>query len=359
MGAFQAVVLGHPSTESLRVLLVTPSEVLAREVSDTLSHALEVAALVATATPERARDLDPASVDLLLCDLQHTGAEGIELLRHFAQARTDLQIVALAERMSGREAAEAIRHGASDYVVMQGDYLRALPVVVEKNMATWRLRRENARLQEQVGQTLEDLRRKNQELEDAVARLTEAAATDPLTGLSNRRAFNAALERSFEEARRYGHDLSLLMIDLDGFKPFNDTLGHQLGDRLLQTAARLLVANCRRSDVAGRYGGDEFVVLLPQTQATTAQRVAQRISSEFASAAQCLRLSHREGQRIAPLSLSMGLSSLTGGMPSGAEQLLAQADSALYEAKRGGRRRLAQYRPAIQPKPPPTSPAQA
>jgi diguanylate cyclase (GGDEF)-like protein len=319
---------------------------------------MEPGTLVVVARPEQAREIVPTSVDLLLTDLQQSVEEGIELLWHFALERPELPIVALAERMSGREAGEAIRNGASDYVVKQGDYLRALPLVVEKNLATWRVRRENAQLQQQLRQTLDDLRRKNHELEEAVARLAEAAATDPLTGLSNRRAFNAALERSFEEARRHGQDLSLLMIDLDGFKPFNDTLGHQLGDRLLQAAARLLVANCRRSDVAGRYGGDEFVVLLPQTQAATALRVGQRIASEFASVSQSLRLSHRDGLRVAPLSLSMGLTSLNGGLPMGAEQLLAQADTALYEAKRGGRRRLAEYRPAMQMKPP-TSPAQA
>src|SRR5204862_3850366 len=119
----------------------------------------------------------------------------------------------------------------------------------------------------------EDLRR---QLEEKNEQLEKVAATDGLTGLYNRRHFSRVLEQLFAEAQRYDKDLACVMIDLDGYKQVNDTLGHQVGDQLLVTAGKVITANMRRMDVAARYGGDEFVILLPHADTTEATGVAQR-----------------------------------------------------------------------------------
>src|SRR5256885_16433641 len=107
------------------------------------------------------------------------------------------------------------------------------------------------------------------------------AETDGLPGRANRRHFSRVLEQLFAEAQRYDKDLACVMIDLDGYKQVNDTLGHQVGDQLLVMAGKVISANMRKMDVAARYGGDEFVLLLPQAGAEEAANAATRIREEF------------------------------------------------------------------------------
>src|SRR6185436_8490569 len=126
-------------------------------------------------------------------------------------------------------------------------------------------------------QALLDLSDKNSKLEASLRRVEQMAATDPLTGLYNRRHFGKVLEQLFAETQRYEKDLSCVMIDLDGYKQLNDTHGHQLGDQLLVMAGKVISANLRRMDVAARYGGDEFVLLLPQASTEEASHAAARI----------------------------------------------------------------------------------
>ncbi|MEM7681844.1 MAG: GGDEF domain-containing protein [Planctomycetota bacterium] len=213
----------------------------------------------------------------------------------------------------------------------------ALPYALEKAAAVAQLIRENARLQRQLAVLLAQVKAKNEQLEEAVQTLEQIAATDPLTGLANRRSFAASMERRFAEAQRSGNELSLLAIDLDGFKPLNDAAGHHAGDILLVEAAESLLACCRRSDVAARFGGDEFVVLLPDTDLPEAVAVAQRISEVFeaAVATACGKLGY-DG----PLTMSQGISSMQGSQAMTSGHLLRAADQALYGSKREGRSRI-------------------
>ncbi len=138
----------------------------------------------------------------------------------------------------------------------------------------------------------------------------------------------------FAEAQRHEKDLSCVMIDLDGYKQLNDKYGHQVGDQMLQVAAKAIGANLRRSDVAARYGGDEFVLLLPHADVEQAYKVAQRISEEFATAAFAML------NKDLGVTMSIGISTLVGGLPPHADQLVAQADKALYRAKEQGKNRI-------------------
>ena len=161
----------------------------------------------------------------------------------------------------------------------------------------------------------------------SLLKVEELAATDPLTGLYNRRHFSRVLDQLFAEAQRYGKDMACVMIDLDNYKKLNDSYGHQMGDELLMLAGKVISANMRRMDVAARYGGDEFVVLLPHAGSSEASRVAHRIGEEFKQAAALLL--KREG-----VSMSMGIGSIFDNRPSHADQLVALADTALYRAQR-------------------------
>ncbi len=290
---------------------------------DTTTHVTRVAEALA---------LDLDRFDLVLSDLNLPDGTGLELIVQMLAQRADLPIVMVTSESGLDVATEAIRIGAYDYVVKAGDYLFTVPLVVQKNLAVWRTKQDNLTLHRKLEQTLDEVRIKNQQLEELVKQLEQQATTDPLTGLANRRSIQQQLERSFAEAERYGSDLACAMIDLDGFKQVNDGLGHQTGDKLLQTAARVLSANCRRSDVAGRYGGDEFVLLLPQTDPPTAMGVLDRIREQFIEAVAPL-----VGEL--PCNMSMGLACVSVNRATSADQLVALADAALYEAKDAGKGR--------------------
>ena len=323
-----------------RLLLVEDDLDTASLIVETLHDHYGAACVEHCANINDALEVDPAELDLVLSDMNLPDGTGLKLMERMLEMRPDVPIVFVTAEGNLGNAMQAIQRGAYDYIVKAGDYLFAIPVIVEKNLAMWRTKQDNRRLQEQLTRTLEEVRIKNQQLEELVAKLETAAATDPLTGLANRRSIGQALERCFAEAQRYDHNLACIMIDLDGFKQINDTMGHQKGDELLVHTARVLEANCRRCDVAGRFGGDEFIVILPETDKATAKTVAQRINDEFLTVAHAMLSGTALNGHV---SMSMGLACTRDCGPNTCEQLIAHADSALYRAKQAEMTHVAAY----------------
>ncbi|WP_428940215.1 diguanylate cyclase [Fontivita pretiosa] len=320
----------------LRLLVIEDDADQRDLIRQTLENHFGNGTVTAVATMAEALQQDLWSFDLILSDYNLPDANGLELLGAIRDRCTTPIILVTGENV-GTIAVEAIRKGATDYVVKFGDYLFTIPLIVEKNLTVAKLTRENDCLRRELEQALADLRDKNAQLEESLKREQEMAATDPLTGLYNRRHFGRVLEQLFAEAQRYNQELSAVMIDMDGFKRLNDTRGHQIGDQLLMLAGKVISANMRRMDVAARYGGDEFVLLLPHAGAQDAAAVAQRICEEFKSASASI-LNRGPGQGV---TMSVGICSLNQHRPAGADQLIAMADAALYKAKELGRDRIA------------------
>lgn len=164
-------------------------------------------------------------------------------------------------------------------------------------------------------------------------RISQDAMIDGLTGLYNRRAFLRHLAGTLSLCRRHGHALSLLMIDADHFKQVNDSHGHLAGDAALRFIAEVIRRSLRESDFAGRYGGEEFVIALPQTSEAGAIQVAERIRVS------CSASPFPLGNHKIIITVSVGVAS-TEQAPVGAEGLIAAADMAMYAAKRAGRNRV-------------------
>ena len=162
-----------------------------------------------------------------------------------------------------------------------------------------------------------------------------AAATDTLTGLMNRRAFLEAMDRESSRASRHMFPMSVLLLDVDHFKKVNDTRGHDAGDAVLQGVARVLHRIARKSDLVARWGGEEFVVALPQTAETGARIAAERIRRALAEASYKL-----PGGDSIPVTASVGLASVGAADKFDFEELLARADKAMYAAKARGRNRV-------------------
>ncbi|HEX6592686.1 MAG TPA: diguanylate cyclase [Moraxellaceae bacterium] len=169
--------------------------------------------------------------------------------------------------------------------------------------------------------------------------LTRLAQQDSLTGLANRRHFDHSMDLEWERARRQQAPLSVILIDVDHFKAYNDHYGHLAGDdALMRVAEQIGLATRRPGDLAARYGGEEFVLLLPDTYADGAEDVARRLLA----AVDALGLPHAASPTLGHVTLSMGIATGVPGAQ-GWDQLIAQADDALYQAKAGGRHRYTRH----------------
>ena len=161
------------------------------------------------------------------------------------------------------------------------------------------------------------------------------ALTDTLTGVPNRKAFDSELKRAMEQAAETGEPMSLLMCDIDHFKKFNDTWGHQTGDQVLKLVANCISENVKGRDTAARFGGEEFAVVLPQTELADAVRLAYQIRSKVESKK---LVKKSNGDILGVITISIGVAQYD--MKEGAEGLIQRADACLYAAKRAGRNRV-------------------
>jgi diguanylate cyclase len=183
-----------------------------------------------------------------------------------------------------------------------------------------------------------DLQRSSQQVGELKAKLDDArreSLTDPLTGIANRKAFDAEIARAIEAARENNQPLSLFMCDIDRFKNFNDTYGHQTGDHVLRLVGKCLSENVKGRDTAARYGGEEFAVVLPQTAIADGVAIADQIRK----AVEARKLVRKNsGDVLGNITISIGAAQL--GPNDDADSLVKRADSCLYAAKHAGRNRV-------------------
>lgn len=171
-----------------------------------------------------------------------------------------------------------------------------------------------------------------------VALLEQENITDPLTGLYNRRYLDQRMNEETGKAGRYRLPLSILMIDIDHFKKINDTYGHQVGDTVLNGIARVITGIARSTDIVARYGGEEILVIAPNTTLSSAAAFAERIRAAVEAAA-LIPAEACGGYRALPVTVSIGVASPPPGVID-ARALIRSADEALYRAKEGGRNRV-------------------
>ena len=246
---------------------------------------------------------------LVISDWIMPGMDGLELCRRIRERKGEhyTYFVLLTARDNPRDRLEGLRAGADDFLAKPAE---PQELAVHLQIAG-RILGVQAELERQNG------------------RLEALATTDELTGLNNRRRFFEALDCHFALASRQRLPLSLVMLDVDHFKAYNDEFGHSAGDDVLRGVAELLRDRTRGHDTAARYGGEEFVVLLPATGPIVARGMAERLRGAF----------ERRAWPRRPITVSLGVATMTPRMRRAAE-LVDQADRALYHAKGGGRNRV-------------------
>jgi diguanylate cyclase (GGDEF)-like protein len=262
--------------------------------------------------------LDPP--DVVILDVVLDGMDGYSVCRwlRLGERTREIVVIMLTVKSDVKERVEGLHVGADDYIPKPFDVDE-----LEARMFA-ALRGRNARI---------ELRARNAELEGMLTRTEHLAMTDALTGVFNRRRFTDVLGREFATARRYQHPVSLLLIDVDRFKPVNDVEGHAAGDEILKQLADVISGSIREVDVCARYGGDEFAVLLPHTTTERAVVVADRIRERLARATAGWSGEARN------ITLSIGIASSADASLASPDDLIEAADRALYEGKRLGRDR--------------------
>lgn len=265
------------------------------------------------------------SCPVVVCDLQLPDMNGLELIAGIKSLDPDTQIVVMAGYATMDSAIQALRAGAYDYIIKPLEELDTVLRTINRAYDAVQLQQENKALLQSLQQQNSELQRVNQILRDLAER-------DSLTGLYNHRYFQEHIAREIARAHRHDRPFSLLFLDLDHFKRYNDTHGHPQGDELLRELAGILRERLRQSDMAARYGGEEFVLVLPETPREGALIVAEGICRRVADAP----FKGRERQPDGAVTISIGIATypLDGNC---AADLIERADHALYEAKQAGR----------------------
>jgi diguanylate cyclase (GGDEF)-like protein len=260
--------------------------------------------------------------DVVISDWVMPGLTGLELCR---RVRTDANgpytyYILVTGQNTGHQIIEGMKAGADDYLIKPLD----LDDLQGRLIAASRVTSLHQQLARQRG-----------ELERLNSGLSEIALRDPLTGLGNRRALDEDLELLEARVGRYGHSYCMVLIDVDHFKAYNDTYGHQAGDEILRAVATELKHQTRGGDSLYRYGGEEFLCIFPEQTLSSAAVAVERMRSGL----QDLAISHVESP-LGVLTLSAGLATLDVEHPRSPTDVLKEADEVLYRAKKLGRNRV-------------------
>ncbi len=273
----------------------------------------------------------PKNVDLILMDILLPETDGIEACRTLKSSEhfRDIPIIIISGLDETAHLEAAFAAGAADYIAKPANRIELLARVRFALQLKMEMDRRKAREKELLALT--------EQLEELNLKLQDLSSIYGLTGIANRRTLDDFLDREWKRAQRETKNLSLIMIDIDFFKLFNDTYGHQAGDDCLRSVAAVLQGLMRRpGDLVARYGGEEFVAVLPETGLFGATSLAESMSK----AVSALSIKHKKSAISDHLTISIGVATIAPPPEKSYVDLIAAADLAMYKAKKAGRNRI-------------------
>ena len=326
-GLLQRTTFDGEPPEPFRILLVDDESITRRRLQKLLATTGHCVTTAADGREGLRQALD-TNQQLIISDWMMPEMDGLELCRalRLTEAGRRMYVIMLTGCEDDTHLVQAFEAGADDYVVKP-----FRPRVLEARL---RAGIRVLQLQEELERDKEKIDRYAEQLAAANRVLHKAALTDALTGLPNRRCLIERLGQEWAEATRHGRALACLMLDVDHFKRFNDTHGHDVGDQVLRNTAGVLKASCRSYDVVCRYGGEEFVMVCPDTDLDSARVVAERVRA----AIEANIVATTQGRRLR-VTISIGVAASDRDVAD-AVALVKAADDALYAAKEAGRNRV-------------------
>ena len=265
--------------------------------------------------------------EVVFSDIRMPKMTGIELLAEVKKINPNTQFIIMTSHASIDNSVNALKSGAFDYIIKPFEDLDIIADAANRAV-------ENLSEIRRQQHLLNTLNRQNEELGSLNRKFRELAIRDGLTGLFNHRYAKERLVAEFERSKRFNRHLSVLFMDLDNFKFYNDSHGHQAGDDVLQLLAALMSDAVRESDTLARWGGEEFLVIAPETGAQEGCELAERVRKAVESHS----FPNGEKQPLGIMSLSVGIASRSDSTKN-YEQLVRFADDAVYAAKDSGRNR--------------------
>lgn len=309
--------------DKLKVLVVEDSKVAIKAISSYLED-MDVHPLVAETGKEAIELYRDERPDIILLDIILPDTDGFEVAKEVRklQGQDDwTAIIFLSVMSKDEDLARGIEAGGDDYLMKPVGRV----VVQAKVRAMYRLVQMQRALVKLAGQ-----------LNDANQELQRLSMTDGLTGIANRRLFDESLVREWRRCLRIGKPISIVLLDVDFFKKYNDRYGHQVGDECLKSVAKEVArATPRPGDLAARYGGEEFVLILAETDQDGARWVAEQIRQQLSA----LKIPHDDSSHK-HVTVSCGVASVVPSEELSVEKLVKSADIALYIAKEHGRNRV-------------------
>jgi len=304
------------------VLIVDDSKVIRLLVAECVAE-LDHDVVYMESGAEAVEYIKTYSPDLIMMDVEMPGINGFEATKQIREIKGEdwFPIIFLSTKIDDESYQKGILAGGDAYL--------------EKPIKPLRLQLQ-IKAMERIYMMRQKLKSAQEDLLLANEKYRRLSLFDELTGLANRRNFDRTLEKEFKLAKREKKPLSVIISDIDFFKIYNDTYGHQAGDECLSAVAKALSNGVSRpADLACRYGGEEFTFILPSTDLKGARELAERIRESVSE----LQIDHA-GSKVSPhVSLSLGVSTYNGQFSSG-EEITKQADAALYQAKESGRNKV-------------------
>jgi two-component system cell cycle response regulator len=340
------------TTSSIRIL-VTDDDALTLKATSRLLISAGYEVFSAINGEETLLLVEEHHPDVMLLDVVLPDIEGTEICRRIkADPQTsDVFVIMLSgSRTASDEQSQSMEDGADGYIarpIANRELLARVQAYLRVKTAEQKLREYSKQLEDEVAERKRvevELRRAkgeletiNLELQQSLSREEFLARTDSLTSLCNRRYFFEHAAREFHAAVRYQRPLAFIMLDLDDFKKINDTHGHSVGDKLLAMVAQAAAVPVRATDVVARYGGDEFIIMLPQASAQQALPVSVRILASVAA----LRMDVLRDDNEPSITLSIGIAEIRHEpVDENFECIIQRADKAMYKAKQSGRNRI-------------------